>query len=58
MREHSGHLERVRRLRLPEKGKIVAILEGHRRIIEAIAAKDAEAAIAANIPAASLSGSA
>lgn len=47
VRERSGHLERVRRLHLPEQGKILNILEGHRRIIEAIAAKDPDAAIAA-----------
>jgi DNA-binding GntR family transcriptional regulator len=47
VRERSGHLERVRRLHLPEKGKIVSILEGHRAIVEAIAARDADGAVAA-----------
>ncbi|MDP3342756.1 GntR family transcriptional regulator [Frigidibacter sp.] len=47
VRERSGHLERVRRLHLPEAGKILTILDGHRAIIDAIAAKDPEAAIAA-----------
>lgn len=47
VRERSGHLERVRRLHLPEQGKILNILDGHRRIIEAIAAKDPDSAIAA-----------
>ncbi|QDA36059.1 GntR family transcriptional regulator (plasmid) [Paracoccus liaowanqingii] len=47
VRERSGHLERVRRLHLPEAGKILTILSGHRRIIDAIVAKDPEAAIVA-----------
>lgn len=47
VRERSGHLERVRRLHLPEQGKILSILDGHRQIIDAIAARDAQAAIAA-----------
>lgn len=47
VRERSGHLERVRRLHLPEQGKILSILDGHRAIIDAIAARDAQAAIAA-----------
>lgn len=47
IRERSGHLERIRRLHLPEKGKIINILEGHRAIVEAIAAGDETAAIAA-----------
>ncbi|WP_105370887.1 GntR family transcriptional regulator [Neorhizobium huautlense] len=45
VRERSGHLERIRRLHLPEKGKIVSILEGHRAIIEAIAARDEQGAV-------------
>lgn len=47
VRERSGHLERVRRLHLPEQGKILNILEGHRRIIDAIAAQNPDEAIAA-----------
>jgi len=53
VRERSGHLERVRRLHLPEKGKIVTILEGHRRITEAItsaAPSPAWKTCAGNIP--------
>lgn len=45
IRERSGHLERIRRLHLPEKGKVLNILAGHRAIIEAIAAGDEAAAI-------------
>ncbi|MGO7631940.1 FCD domain-containing protein, partial [Rhizobium ruizarguesonis] len=37
--ERSGHLERIRRLHLPEKVKIVSILDGHHAIIDAIAAR-------------------
>jgi DNA-binding GntR family transcriptional regulator len=45
VRERSGHLERIRRLHLPEKGKILSILSGHKAVIEAIAAKDENAAV-------------
>lgn len=47
VRERSGHLERVRRLHLPEQGKINNILQGHRDIVEAIAIQDEAAAVAA-----------
>lgn len=47
VRERSGHLERVRRLHLPERGKILSILDGHRAIVAAIGAHDAEGAIGA-----------
>lgn len=47
VRERSGHLERVRRLHLPEQGKIVNIIEGHRAIVDAITARDEAAAVAA-----------
>lgn len=47
VRERSGHLERVRRLHLPEQGKIRSILAGHHAIVEAIAARDEDAAVAA-----------
>lgn len=45
VRERSGHLERIRRLHLPEKGKVLSILDGHEAIIEAIAARDEQAAV-------------
>lgn len=47
VRERSGHLERVRRLHLPEQGKIRSILAGHRAIVDAIAARDEVGAVAA-----------
>lgn len=47
VRERSGQLERVRRLHLPERGKILSILDGHRAIVAAIGAGDADAAVAA-----------
>lgn len=47
LRSRSGHLNRVRRLDLPNEGKIRRILEGHRTIIAAIEAKDEAAALAA-----------
>jgi DNA-binding GntR family transcriptional regulator len=47
VRERSGHLERVRRLHLPEQGKIRSILAGHHVIVAAIAAHDEAAAVAA-----------
>lgn len=40
VREQSGHLERVRRLHLPQKGKVLNILSGHRAIVDGIAAGD------------------
>ncbi|QDL94354.1 GntR family transcriptional regulator (plasmid) [Paroceanicella profunda] len=39
-----GHLARVRSLDLPRKGKMRAVLDGHRAVVEAIAAGDAAAA--------------
>lgn len=47
IRERSGHLERIRRLHLPEQGKIINILAGHRAIVEAIAEGNEAAAVAA-----------
>ncbi len=47
VRERSGHLERIRRLHLPEKGKILSILSGHKAVIEAIAARDENGAVEA-----------
>lgn len=36
VRSRSGHMDRVRRLHLPSEGKIRSVLDGHRRIINAI----------------------
>lgn len=47
VRERSGHLERLRRLHLPERGKILNILGGHRAIIDAVAERDVDGAIRA-----------
>lgn len=47
IRERSGHLERVRRLHLPEQGKIDSILKGHDAIVEGIAQGNENAAVAA-----------
>lgn len=44
IRARSGHLERVRRLTLPEQGKIRDILDGHHRIVQAIRDRDPQAA--------------
>lgn len=37
----SGHVDRLRRLHLPEPGKAQRILEDHQRLLDAIAAQDA-----------------
>lgn len=47
VRERSGHLERIRRLQMPEASKIQAILSGHKAVIEAIAARDENGAVEA-----------
>lgn len=47
IRERSGHLERIRRLHLPEKGKVMNILAGHRAIVDGIAAGDEGKAVEA-----------
>jgi DNA-binding GntR family transcriptional regulator len=47
LRSRSGHLNRVRRLDLPNEGKIRRILDGHHAIIAAIEARDEAAALAA-----------
>ncbi|WP_459615830.1 GntR family transcriptional regulator [Bordetella sp. 2513F-2] len=41
---YSGHVDRLRRLHLPESGKAERILNDHQRIVEAIARRDAAAA--------------
>lgn len=40
----SGHVDRLRRLNLPDPGKADAVLRDHRRIVAALDAGDAEAA--------------
>ena len=47
IRSRSGHIDRLRRLHLPVKGKIAEILIAHRAIVDAIAANDGPAADAA-----------
>jgi len=37
---YSGHLDRLRRLHLPEAGKAERILDDHQRLLDAIAAQD------------------
>ena len=44
VRRQSGHVDRLRRLNLPDKGKPQAIVRDHRVIFDAIARKDAPAA--------------
>ena len=41
---HSGHVDRLRRLHLPEQGKAKRIVRDHQRILDAIAARDTELA--------------
>ena len=41
---YSGHVDRLRRLHLPETGKADRILRDHQRIVEAIAQCDAASA--------------
>jgi len=43
----SGHVDRLRLLHIPTSGKLEQILDGHLAILEAIAARDVEAAQAA-----------
>ncbi|MBU3031336.1 GntR family transcriptional regulator [Paracoccus marinaquae] len=47
LRERSGHLERIRRLHLPEMGKVLDVLGAHNAIIDAIDARDEDRAVAA-----------
>lgn len=44
VRQRSGHVDRLRMLNLPSLGKQRAIVRDHRRIVDAIASGDAEAA--------------
>ncbi|SMX51071.1 GntR family transcriptional regulator [Actibacterium lipolyticum] len=47
IRAQSGHLNRVRRLDMPDNQKIRRILDGHKRIIAALEAHDPDEAVAA-----------
>jgi DNA-binding GntR family transcriptional regulator len=44
VRKQSGHVDRLRRLNLPDEGKPQAIVRDHRAIVDAIARKDGPAA--------------
>jgi len=44
VRRGSGHVDRLRRLHLPSAGKAQAVVRDHRRILDAIAQRDPEAA--------------
>lgn len=44
VRRRSGHVDRLRRLHLPLRGKTQAVVRDHKRIVEAIAAGDPELA--------------
>ncbi|WP_309680652.1 GntR family transcriptional regulator [Polaromonas sp.] len=44
VRKQSGHVDRLRRLNLPDEGKPQAIVRDHKAIVDAIAHKDAPAA--------------
>jgi DNA-binding GntR family transcriptional regulator len=44
VRKQSGHVDRLRRLNLPDEGKPQAIVRDHRAIVEAITRKDAQVA--------------
>lgn len=44
VRRRSGHLDRLRRLDLPSSGNAERVVRDHRRIVQAIAAGDADAA--------------
>ncbi|HVO90914.1 MAG TPA: GntR family transcriptional regulator [Casimicrobiaceae bacterium] len=37
VRQHSGHIDRLRRLHVPEPGKASAIVDDHKRIVDSIA---------------------
>jgi DNA-binding GntR family transcriptional regulator len=47
IRQRSGHVDRLRRLNLPARGKAQSVLRDHQAIAEAIAARKPEAAQAA-----------
>jgi DNA-binding GntR family transcriptional regulator len=45
VRRLSGHVDRLRRLHLPVAGKMQAVVRDHRRIVDAVAKGDADAAL-------------
>ncbi|SMO83464.1 GntR family transcriptional regulator [Paracoccus laeviglucosivorans] len=45
VRERSGHLDRIRRLHLPEKGKAAGTIAGHVAIIDALADRSPQGAV-------------
>lgn len=47
IRQRSGHVDRLRRLNLPAKGKMQAVVRDHRAIVDAIEARQPDAAQAA-----------
>lgn len=46
-RQRAGHVDRLRRLNLPARGKMAAVMRDHRAIVAALAARDGAAAQAA-----------
>ena len=46
VRRQSGHIDRLRRLHLPQPGKGAAVLDDHKRIVDAIARGNADDAMA------------
>ena len=44
IRQRAGHVDRLRRLNLPAKGKTQAVLRDHQAIVKALQARDAAAA--------------
>lgn len=46
-RQRAGHVDRLRRLHLPARGKMAAVMRDHRAIVAALAARDGAAAQAA-----------
>ena len=47
MRQRSGHVDRLRRLHLPAKGKTQAVVRDHKAIVEALQSRQPDAAQAA-----------
>lgn len=45
VQRHSGHIDRLRRLHIPQPGKASSIVDGHRQIIDAIAHGNPEEAM-------------
>lgn len=45
VRERSGHLDRIRRLHLPEKGKAAGTIQGHVDIVDALVARSEQGAV-------------